>query len=394
MPRTPKFAFLESHPWITFRLDLRRVPPELWMLFGEAGSKTDHLALALLRPEVAEEMNQVYLAKGAHATTAIEGNTLSENEVREILEGRDPVPPSQAYLVQEVRNIIDAYNRIKNELIAGGPTEITPERIKSFNKEVLAELELDEDVMPGEIRRGSVVVGRYRGAPAEECEYLLERLCEWLNSSDFEPPDEATRVAFALLKAVIAHLYIAWIHPFGDGNGRTARLIELQILLGAGMPMPATHLLSNHYNQTRTEYYRQLDYASRSGGNVIPFVMYALRGFVDGIRQQIELVWNQQYDDRWEQFIYQSFGNAHTRAKERQRELVLELSKREGDEPATRRQLTQLTPELSRAYDGTERTLSRDLNALVGMGLIQRVRGGYVPRREQLLAFQPLRRLG
>jgi Fic family protein len=98
------------------------------MLFGEAGSKTDHLATALLRPEVAERMNHVYLAKGAHATTAIEGNTLSEDDVLEIVEGGDPVPRSQAYLVQEVRNIVDAYNRIKDELVAGASTEITLEQ--------------------------------------------------------------------------------------------------------------------------------------------------------------------------------------------------------------------------------------------------------------------------
>lgn len=393
MPRTVDLTYLKSHPWITFVLDLRRVPFELWMLFGEAGSKTDHLASALLRPEVAEEMNRVYLAKGAHATTAIEGNTLSEEEVLEIVEGGNPVPPSQAYLVQEVRNIVDAYNRIKDELIAGGTTNITVDRMKRFNREVLTDLGLDEDVVPGELRQGSVVVGRYRGAPAAECDYLLERLCEWLNSPAFDPPDEASKVPFALLKAAMAHLYVAWIHPFGDGNGRTARLMELQILLGAGMPMPATHLLSNHYNQTRSEYYRQLDYASRSGGDVIPFVMYALRGFVDGIRQQIERVWNQQYRDRWEQFIYESFGNTHTRAKERQRQLVLELSKRDGDGAVSRRELTQLTPDLALAYEGTERMLSRDLNALVKMQLIRRVRGGYLPRREQLLAFQPVRRV-
>lgn len=393
MPRTVDLTYLESHPWITFVLDLRRVPSELWMLFGEAGSKTDHLASALLRPEVAEEMNSVYLAKGVHATTAIEGNTLSEDEVLEIVEGGNPVPPSQAYLVQEVRNIVDAYNRIKDELIAGGTTDVTVGRIKRFNRGVLTDLELVEGVVPGEVRRGSVVVGRYRGAPAAECEYLLERLCDWLNSSAFDPPDEEWTVPFALLKAVMAHLYVAWIHPFDDGNGRTARLMELQILLGAGMPMPATHLLSNHYNQTRGDYYRQLDYASRSRGNVIPFVMYALRGFVDGIRQQIERVWSQQYADRWEQFIYDSFGDTHTRAKERQRQLVLELSKRDGDGPLSRRHLTQMTPDLVLAYEGTERMLSRDLNALVRMELIRRVRGGYLPRREQLLAFQPVRRV-
>jgi DeoR/GlpR family transcriptional regulator of sugar metabolism len=52
-----------------------------------------------------------------------------------------------------------------------------------------------------------------------------------------------------------------------------------------------------------------------------------------------------------------------------------------------------MSVELFEAYQGTERMLSRDLNALVSMGLIRRVKGGYVPRREVILGFQPVRRL-
>src|ERR1700679_822139 len=100
-----------------------------------------------------------------------------------------------------------------------------------FNSLVLKGLSVDADVEPGVIRKHSVLVGKYRGAPAADCEYLLDRLVYWLN--DFNP-DTLPRIAVALLKAMLAHLYIAWIHPFGDGNGRTARLIEFYILSGAG----------------------------------------------------------------------------------------------------------------------------------------------------------------
>jgi Fic family protein len=328
------------------------------MLLGEARSKVEHLSLALLRPEIAEEMNRIYLAKGLHATTAIEGNTLSEDDVLEIIEGRHVTPPSQEYLVQEVTNVIEACNRIKDYLIGGEPPEITPSMIKQFNVDVLRGLDLEAHIAPGAYRTNSVVVGSYRGAPAEDCDHLLERLCAWLNGSDFEPPSSDWAAPFSLIKAILGHLYVAWIHPFDDGNGRTARLIELQILLAAGMPMPAAHLLSNHYNQTRTEYYRQLQQASRSGGDVLPFLRYALQGFMDGIRQQLGRVWYQQYEDRWEQFIYQRFGDTHTAAKERQRRLVLELSKR--DEPLQRRDVVRMTPELFEAYRNAEKKLSRE----------------------------------
>jgi hypothetical protein len=98
---------------------------------------------------------------------------------------------------------------------------------------------------------------------------------QWLNA-DLNPPlREDAPIPFAILKAIMAHLYLAWIHPFGDGNGRTARLLEFHILLEAGVPLPVAHLLSDHSNRTRAEYYRQLDRASKSGGDVLPFLSSA-----------------------------------------------------------------------------------------------------------------------
>lgn len=387
---TPATTYSRTHPWINFGLDLRHAGAEFWLLLGEARSKTEHLGGSLLKPEVAAAMNRVFLAKGVHATTAIEGNTLSEADAQRVIDGTLTVPPSQEYLAREILNVVAAYNSINDQLVAGGPPAVDGALIKDFNRQVLEGLDLDDDLVPGKVRRHSVTVGRYRGAPAGECELLLGLLCDWLEGPTFTPPDPEWRVPWALLKAMMAHLYVAWIHPFGDGNGRTARLIELQILLAAGMPTPATHVLSNHYNETRSEYYRQLDRASASGGDVVPFLRYAIRGFVDGIRSQLDYVKEQQFDDRWEQFVYETFGHTHTPAKERQRRLVLELSKLEA--PIPRMHLPRLTPELFTAYSGTERMLSRDLNALRSLGLIERVPAGWRPCREQILAFLPIRR--
>ena len=226
--RTPRRPYEDSHPWITFgRIDLTRSGAELWMLLGEARSKVEHLAIALLQPAVADQMLRVYLAKGIHATTAIEGNALTEDQVLEIIEGRSEVPPSQQYQEQEVTNIITAYNQIVEHLLDGGSSALTLQGIKRFDRQVLAEIH-EDGVIPGEIRTGSVIVGpRYRGAPAQDCEYLVGRMCEWLNGSDFDPPSDELRIPYALIKAVVAHLYFTWIHPFDNGNGRTARLIEL-----------------------------------------------------------------------------------------------------------------------------------------------------------------------
>ena len=108
------------------------------------------------------------------------------------------------------------------------------------------------------------------------------------------------------VKAIIAHIYFVWIHPFGDGNGRTARLIEFQILLEAGIPTSAAHLLSNFYNQTRTEYYRQLDKTSKTKGDISDFIRYAIKGYVDELRDQLNIIRMQQWDIVWRNYVHDS----------------------------------------------------------------------------------------
>lgn len=341
---------------------------------------------------MAHEMYEVFLTKGALATTAIEGNTMTEAEVRGVISEQLELPASRRYQQQEIRNIVAAFNQIGDEVMSGADTRLTVDRLRRFNALVLRDLDIEESVVPGAIRSHSVTVGgRYRGAPAADCEYLLERLCEWLNS-DFTSDDAAWAEPLAVIKAIIAHFYIAWIHPFGDGNGRTARLVELQILLSQDFPSPAGHLLSNHYNDTRAQYGRELARASRQS-DAIPFLQYALQGLVDGLEMQLERIWRQQYSDRWEQFVYETFAGASGQTAHRRLRLALALSRAEGGE-ASVGQLRRLTTELVELYLGkTGKTVTRDVNALIAMGLVERRKPGRIHAlQEQIIAFRPRRR--
>lgn len=378
----------KTHPWLTFTLDTRSLDFSVWILLGEAQSKCEHIAGVPLRPSVAQELHEVYLAKGALATTAIEGNTLSESEVRQHLAGKLKLPPSKDYLTQEIDNIIEACHLIAKQIFLKDEAEISLDKIKIYNKLVLKDLPYNSDAMPGEIRHVSVGVGRYRAAPAEDCEYLTQRLCEWLNS--MELPQE-NRIAFGVLKAIVAHLYFVWIHPFGDGNGRTARLIEFQTLLELGIPSPAAHLLSNHYNQTRSEYYRQLDMASKTNGDIRNFIKYALQGFVDQLRSQIEIIRIQQWDVTWRNFVHEKFKDQTTESGIRQRHLALDLSRLK--EPVRLSKITEISPRLAAAYaTKTKKTLSRDINKLRSMELVKVTKRGIQANCDIILAFLPSRR--
>jgi Fic family protein len=328
------------------------------------------------------------------ATTAIEGNTLSEEEARRVVEGSSDLPPSREYLEREIENVLAAYNVARRELLDDPALPFSVERIREYNRLILQGLNLEEGVVPGEIRTHSVVVGSYRAVPAEDAEYLLARLCEWLNSGDFSAPEGAPELAapLAIVKAVVAHLYLAWIHPFGDGNGRTARLLELQILLLAGFPVPTCQLLSNHYNQTRTEYYRQLAISSQAAGGLLSFLAYAAQGFVDQLHEQLAVIWKQQFEDRWEQHVYQQFGGRRSETDNRRLRLVLDVSRavHASDEPVDKRTIPTLTPRLAAAYaTKTEKTLSRDLNAIEKLGLLRSDAGGWTPVDDAIRGLQP-----
>jgi Fic family protein len=384
--------YTTTHPWITFLLDVSKMPWTYWDHVGEARSKCRHLSRTPLPPDLARNMERIYLAKGAKATTAIEGNSLSEEQVLAAVDGNLDLPQSQKYLQQEVENILQAILGIEREIYSGSAFEITPASLRDLNRKVLEGLEVEDHVTAGEFRtKGVVVGGIYRGAPAADCAYLVDKMCDWLKGVGFVASEEGqgNEPAFmlALLRAVVAHVYIAWIHPFGDGNGRTARLVEFGILTAAGIPSVAAHLLSNHYNATRQRYYRELEYASKSGGDLTRFLDYAVEGFVGELQQQLDGVHGWIVEAAWTNHVHAVFAEMHTATRRRQRDLVLALP---ADTFVPRARISTLTPSLAEAYAGKQaKTITRDLNALGKLDLIERTSKGIRAKREIMLSLLP-----
>jgi len=250
-----------------------------------------------------------------------------------------------------------------------------------------------EDGAPGVIRHRGVGVGRYSGAPPEDCEYLLGKMVAMLNSPSFEAK-EGDEMLYGILKAIVAHIYFVWIHPFFDGNGRTARLIELKFLLQSGIPFPACHLLSNHYNLTRDKYYKELDRTSKGDFDILPFIEYSVSGFVDGLKEQLKKIRIIQWELCWVNFIHEKFKDQNTEAQTRRRHLILDLSKDSRVEIPIK-EIRMLTTRLVEHYSGKGfRTISRDLNQLVEMNLILKDSKHVVVLRQQIVAFLPVSAVG
>ncbi|WP_167759025.1 Fic family protein [Blastococcus sp. TF02A_35] len=381
----------ERHGFISFDVDPSRLGHNDWLMIGEAMSKCEHLAGVPLKPEAANELAVVSLERGVQATTAIEGNTLSDDEVKRIVrQGTADVPESREYLQREVLNIVKCIDEIDAALEAGLRLPIDVDRLCRLNREILAGIPDNPEVVPGQLRQHNVAVGPYLAPHWTEVPELTARLVKWLDelrSTVNRDSRREDRFFNAIVAAILAHLYIAWVHPFGNGNGRLARLIEVQILSESGVvPIVATNLLSDHYNKTRNAYYLALQRAQQDVGH---FISYALRGFVDELRAQIKVVREENLRIHWESYVYETFNHKPSTApRSRQREVALRM---EAGRTYTPEQVTELTTGLAKKYATCgERTPARDMNDLAKMGLVAKVsHRHYRVLREKIEAFIP-----
>lgn len=385
---------MQEYAHIPFQKNWRLDEDTIFML-GQSESIVQAISSAPIKPEYRKQLLVVSLRKGARATTAIEGNTLSEAEVARIDEG-EKLPPSKEYLQIEVKNVIDALNQIRTEVIAEDKAFVlSPELIEKFNYFVGKDLGDHFQGMPGKFRASghNVIVGTYRPPPGEDVSSLMLQFCEWMKQT-FRYEDGQQSFSEQVLQAIVAHAYLAMIHPFGDGNGRTARLIEFYILLRAGLPDIASHILSNHYNDTRQEYYRRLDLCVRER-DLSGFIKYAVLGFRDGLKGVLDIVQMNLLEMSWHKFIYDVLDSKKATGKtraivKRRRTLALQFPV---DKWHTPDDLVVSSGILAKEYARlSSTTLMRDLAELERLDLIVRDKDKYKGNIEIMRGYMPLRK--
>ena len=357
-----------NYPHIIFRRNWE-ISHSTYFLLGQIQAIIESISNFPLDPNYHRKLLNISLIKGAQATTAIEGNTLTEEEIKKVNEGKS-LPASKEYQQIEVKNVIDAYNKILDDLIVSNNDNlITPKLIKEFHRMIGQNLGDHFNALPGSYRNHLVSVGTYRPPDNKDIPELLEKLCEWLRK-EFNYESRKQSMIDTIVEAIVAHVYIEWIHPFGDGNGRTGRLVEFYVLLRAGIPDIASHILSNFYNQTRVEYYRQLQLANDER-SLSKFINYALMGLLDGLRSTLETLQESYYELAWKKFIYDRFAEKKYNKKEvykRRRRVILNLPL---GEKKSIEHIQLLTPEIAATYAKlNKRTLQRDLDDLMEMDLV------------------------
>ncbi len=381
----------QEYPHIQFRRQWT-VDNKIAYVLGQCQSIVRAISNLPIDPGYHSYLKRVSLKKGAQATTAIEGNTLTDEEIAKVAEGQS-LPPSKGYQQIEVRNILDSMNDLFDEVIAGQKAEvISPALLQRFHHMIGKNLGEHFDAIPGRLRTDQRIVGSYRCPRPEHVPQLVEAFCDFL-ARDFNYTNGDQSFDDAVIQAIVAHVYLEWIHPFGDGNGRTGRLLEFYVLLRAGNPDIASHIMSNHYNETRSEYYRQLDKATKSR-DLTNFILYALGGFRDGLQGVLDTIQENQFRTAWKSHIYEVFAHLKYRKKnvfKRKRDLILAMPM---GQAMSIDALAIITPGLAREYAKvSERTLQRDLDDLVTVQLVRKTDHDHYVTNHEILQMNMAKRL-
>ena len=232
------------------------VSAEAMNLIAEISGQIERYAIRL-EQEDGLRLRKVNRIKTIHSSLAIEGNKLSEDQVRDIIDGKNVVAPIKE--IQEVKNAIKTY-----EMYPTLDAFKEKDLLKAHG--VMMQALVDN---PGHYRHGGVGVFGEKGLvhlapPADRVPMLMGDLFDWLKHSKDH----------LLIRSCVFHFEFEFIHPFIDGNGRTGRLWQ-SLILGKLHPLFEHLPVENMVYSNQQQYYDAIS-ASTNAGQSGPFIDFML----------------------------------------------------------------------------------------------------------------------
>ena len=226
-------------------------------------------------PQWVEEVHEEQLRLEAVGTSRIEGAEFSEREQAEAL-----VPDAPMHLTHSQRQLraADATYRWLQSRPEDRP--VNAEFILEIHRRIVTGCD-DDHCEPGALRPATwnVIFGtpRCRGVEGgDDCRAAFDALCRAI-AGEFRQHD-------GIVQALAVHYHIGAMHPFGDGNGRTARAVEAFMMRRAGVNDLVMVSLSNYYYDHKDAYLAALCESRQRGHDLTPFLLFALPAVAERCR--------------------------------------------------------------------------------------------------------------
>lgn len=311
---------------------------------------------APLIPAYEKRFQNDAILRTVHHGTHIEGNDLTLDQARQVLEGESVTARERD--IQEVIN----YRSVSDYLESLGEIsdyEVT--LLTNLHKKITDKILEPERL--GKIRQTQVVIKdassgqvTFRPPPFPEVPFLLSEFFTWLNS-------EAGRELHPILRAGISHYVLVAIHPFVEGNGRAARAFATLVLFSEGYDIKKLFSLEEYFDRDVATYYEALQTVSSQSPdinerNLTPWLAYFTKGLAVELTRVKEQVKRISVDAK-----IKSRVGRQVELTDRQVVLMEYLNGR----PVIRRQdAKSLLPMIS------EDTILRELQDLVRQGIIKK----------------------
>ena len=213
-----------------------------------------------------------------HSTLTIENIESSRDSIRKILQGYAPANDSEERIYGMKKGL---------EFISDAKNKITEENLHKLYQLTVGNYLIGDSRLPeGQFYRNDSVyiVGKNPGRNVEHQGLPHEKLSEYMgNLIVFINAEEAIN---DLLKAAALHFYIGYIHPYFDGNGRTARLVHLWYLVQRGYSAAMFTPFSSYINENRKKYYNAFSLVEENAWiskriDITPFLAYFIENVYD-----------------------------------------------------------------------------------------------------------------
>jgi Fic family protein len=240
-------------------------------------------------PRVLARLRETARLFTTHYSTLIEGNRLTQEQVAQVI-GAGQHFPGRERDQDEVQGYYAALDEV--ERLAGLGERVTEAAVRRLHALVMSGGRAR--VKPTPYRDGQNVIRDSRSneivylpPEAQDVPRLMAQLIAWL-SADVDPGEELP----VPVKAAIAHYQYATIHPYYDGNGRTARLLTTLVLHLGGYGLKGLYALEEYYARDLGAYYEALTigsshnyYLGRSEADITRWIAYFIEGMADSFER-------------------------------------------------------------------------------------------------------------
>lgn len=319
-----------------------------------------------------DRLQQIELKREVAGTSRIEGADFTERELD--LAMRETPEQLKTRSQRQARAAVRAYR-----WIATLPSDlpINADLISSIHRFIVTDAD-DDHCPPGRLRQRDenvhFGVPQHRGCEGgDNCEAAFDELTRAIGG--------VYREHDPLVQALAAHYHFAAMHPFLDGNGRTARALEALMLQRAGLRDTSFVAMSNYYYDEKTTYLATLAEARKNGHDLTPFLLFGLKGIALQCHRLLSEIQHEISKELFRNLMYDLFGRLKTIRKRVIAERQIEVLKTLLD--VGQIDWNDLIGKMKPVYQKLKvpiRGLIRDVNYLAELGAISVERTGEEPR--------------